>query len=302
MTTDIAVVDRMDPARPGRAGRVRAPHERLRRGRGRWIVLAAAVLLAVAMMVPFAIMLLNAFKSPTEYSTNGPLSLPTTVYTDGLVNFWNRVDYPGKLVNSIVISGSVAVLATFVSLLNAYALGIGRIKGRLWIVMLFLLANMLPQEALIYPLYYLAKQTGLYNTQLSVIIIFTVIQSAFGTYLLASVFSTFPPSVLEAAALDGASKWQVLWRVVFPISRPTLSVLVIFFFIWTWNEFFIPLVMLIDNSTQTIPVAIASLQGDRLMDAPTLNAGSLISLLPAVVFFLIFQRTLTRGITAGAVK
>jgi len=265
-------------------------------------VLAAAVLLAVAMMVPFAIMLLNAFKSPTEYSTNGPLSLPTTVYTDGLVNFWNRVDYPGKLMNSIVISGSVAVLATFVSLFNAYALGIGRIKGRLWIVMLFLLANMLPQEALIYPLYYLAKQTGLYNTQLSVIIIFTVIQSAFGTYLLASVFSTFPPSVLEAAALDGASKWQVLWRVVFPISRPTLSVLVIFFFIWTWNEFFIPLVMLIDNSTQTIPVAIASLQGDRLMDAPTLNAGSLISLLPAVVFFLIFQRTLTRGITAGAVK
>jgi len=302
MTTGIAVVDRMDPAQPGRAGRVHAPHERLRRGPGRWIVLAAAVLLAVAMMVPFAIMLLNAFKSPTEYSTNGPLSLPTTVYTDGLVNFWNRVDYPGKLMNSIVISGSVAVLATFVSLFNAYALGIGRIKGRLWIVMLFLLANMLPQEALIYPLYYLAKQTGLYNTQLSVIIIFTVIQSAFGTYLLASVFSTFPPSILEAAALDGASKWQVLWRVVFPISRPTLSVLVIFFFIWTWNEFFIPLVMLIDNSTQTIPVAIASLQGDRLMDAPTLNAGSLISLLPAVVFFLIFQRTLTRGITAGAVK
>ena len=302
MTTDIAVVDRMDPARPGPAGRVHAPHERLRRGPGRWIVLAAAVLLAVAMMVPFAIMLLNAFKSPTDYSTNGPLSLPTTLYTDGLVNFWNRVDYPGKLMNSIVISGSVAVLATFVSLLNAYALGIGRIKGRLWIVMLFLLANMLPQEALIYPLYYLAKQTGLYNTQLSVIIIFTVIQSAFGTYLLASVFATFPPSILEAAALDGASKWQVLWRVVFPISRPTLSVLVIFFFIWTWNEFFIPLVMLIDNSTQTIPVAIASLQGDRLMDAPTLNAGSLISLLPAVVFFLIFQRTLTRGITAGAVK
>src|SRR5665647_2095083 len=119
---------------------------------------------------------------------------------------------------------SVARTATLVSLFNAYALGIGRIKGRLWIVMLFLLANMLPQEALIYPLYYLAKQTGLYNTQLSVIIIFTVIQSAFGTYLLASVFATFPPSILEAAALDGASKWQVLWRVVFPISRPTLSV------------------------------------------------------------------------------
>ncbi|NTW41115.1 MAG: carbohydrate ABC transporter permease [Cellulomonadaceae bacterium] len=302
MATEIAVVP---PVLTGRKARSATPAPRraaLQRGPLRWVVLAVTVLVAVLMMVPFVIMLLNAFKSPAEYAADGPLSFPSTFYTDGLVNFWNRVAFPGKLWNSILISGSVAVLATIVSLLNSYALGIGRVRGRMWIVTLFLLANMLPQEALIYPLYFLAKETGLYNTQLSVIIIFTVIQSAFGTYLLSSVLSTFPPSVLEAAALDGASRWQVLWRVVFPVSRPTLSVLLIFFFIWTWNEFFIPLVMLIDNATQTIPVALASLQGDRLMDAPTINAGSLVSLLPAVIFFLIFQRTLTRGITAGAVK
>jgi len=280
----------------------RRVRNRFQQGSVRWVILALALLVALLMMIPFVIMLLNAFKSPAEYAANGPVSLPSSLYFDGLVNFWNRVNFPEKLVNSIWISGAVAIAATLVSLLNAYALGIGRVRGRLWIVGLFLLANMLPQESLIYPLYYLAKQVGLYNNQWSVIIIFTVIQSAFGTYLLASVFSTFPSSILEAAALDGAGKWQVLWRVVFPISRPTLSVLVIFFFIWTWNEFFIPLVLLIDNATQTIPVALASLQGDRLMDAPTINAGSLISLLPAVFFFFIFQRTLTRGITAGAVK
>ncbi|HEY3438604.1 MAG TPA: carbohydrate ABC transporter permease [Actinotalea sp.] len=302
MATEPVLLPTVLPTAPARGVAADARTDRLRHGSLRWVILAAAVLVGLLMMVPFVIMLLNAFKSPSDYSANGPLTLPKSLYTDGLVNFWNRVEYPGKLLNSVVISGAVAVLATGVSLFNAYALGIGRVKGRLWIVTLFLLANMLPQEALIYPLYFLAKQTHLYNTQLSVIIIFTVIQSAFGTYLLSSVLSTFPPSVLEAAALDGASKWQVLWRVIFPISRPTLAVLVIFFFIWTWNEFFIPLVMLIDNATQTIPVALASLQGDRLMDAPTINAGSLISLLPAVVFFLIFQRTLTRGITAGAVK
>jgi raffinose/stachyose/melibiose transport system permease protein len=135
-----------------------------------------------------------------------------------------------------------------------------------------------------------------------VIIIFTVIQSAFGTYLLASVLGTFPQALLEAAALDGAGKWTILRHIVFPNVRPTLAVLLVFFFVWTWNEFFIPLVMLIDNGTQTVPVALASLQGDRLMDAPTTNAGALISLLPAVLFFLVFQRTLTRGVTAGAVK
>jgi raffinose/stachyose/melibiose transport system permease protein len=79
-------------------------------------------------------------------------------------------------------------------------------------------------------------------------------------------------------------------------------VLLIFFFIWTWNEFFIPLVLLTSNDTQTSPVALASLQGDRMMDAPTTNAGALVSLVPAVIFFLLFQRNLTRGVTAGAVK
>ncbi|GGS05825.1 MULTISPECIES: carbohydrate ABC transporter permease [Micromonospora] len=283
----------------GRARRVRDRHHR---GAGRWVVLALVTVAALVMLVPFAFMLLNAFKSPGDYSTNGPLSWPSEFYTKGLRTYWEQVDFPVKLWNSILISGSVAVAGVLVSLLNAYALGIGRVRGRLWIIGLFLLANMLPQEALIYPLYHFAKEAGLYNTRLAVIIIFTVIQSAFGTYLLASVLSTFPRQLLEAAALDGAGKWRTLWRVVLPNLRPTLAVLLVFFFIWTWNEFLIPLVMLIDNQTQTVPVALASLQGDRLMDAPTTNAGSLLSLVPAILFFLIFQRTLARGITAGAEK
>jgi len=279
----------------------RAP-DRHHRGVARWIVLALVTAAALAMLVPFAFMLLNAFKSPGDYSTNGPLSWPSEFYTKGLRTYWEQVDFPLKLWNSVLIAGSVAVLAVLVSLLNAYALGVGRVRGRLWIIGLFLLANMIPQESLIYPLYHLAKEAGLYNTRLAVIIIFTVIQSAFGTYLLASVLGTFPRTLLEAAALDGAGKWRILWRVVLPNLRPTLSVLLVFFFIWTWNEFLIPLVMLIDNQTQTVPVALASLQGDRLMDAPTTNAGALLSLVPAILFFLIFQRTLARGITAGADK
>jgi len=279
-----------------------ANKSRHHRGKARWVVLALAVLVALAMLVPFIIMLLNAFKSPADYSQNGPLSFPNEFYTEGVKNFWTRVNFPQKLVNSIWISGAVAVAGTLLSLFNAYAIGVGRVKGRLWIVTLFLLATMLPQEALIYPLFTMASDVGLSNSPWSVIIIFTVIQSAFGTYLLSSVLGTFPKALLEAAALDGASRWQVLWKVVFPVVRPTLSVLMIFFFIWTWNEFFIPLVMLTTNDTQTIPVALASLQGDRMMDAPTTNAGALVSLVPAVIFFLLFQRTLTRGVTAGSVK
>jgi raffinose/stachyose/melibiose transport system permease protein len=254
------------------------------------------------MIAPFVLMVMNAFKDPAQYSTGGPLALPTSLYTDGLVKFWNTVDFPVKLWNSVWTSGAVAVGGTALSLLTAYAIGVGRVRGRMWIVMVFLLANMLPQEVLLYPLYTMAQQVGLNNSGWSIVIIFTVIQSAFGTYLLASVLGTFPRALLEAAALDGANSWTVLWRVVFPIVRPTLSVLMIFFFIWTWNEFFIPLVMLTTPDSQTVPIALASLQGDRMLDVPTLNAGALVSLVPTLIFFLIFQRTLTRGVTAGAVK
>lgn len=267
-----------------------------------WVVLAVAIVLGLFIAVPLLLILINSFKSPGDYNSSGPLSLPKELYFDGISAFWNRVDFPLKLWNSFFISGTVAVLAVGLSMLNAFALGIGRIKGRLWIVVLILLANMLPQEVLLYPLYFLFKQVGLYDNPWSVIITFTVIQSAFGTYLLSSVFSTFPKEVLEAAALDGAGRWHVLWRVVFPISRPTLSVLLIFFFIWTWNEFLIPLTFLVSNANQTVPVAITALQGDRLMDVTTTSASALLGLLPTLVFFLIFQRTLTRGITAGAVK
>jgi raffinose/stachyose/melibiose transport system permease protein len=269
---------------------------------GDWMILLVAILIGLLIAVPFFLILINSFKSPADYNAAGPLTLPTDLYFDGMINFWQRVDFPEKLWNSFFISSVVAILAVLVSLLNAFALGIGRVRGRTWIVLLILLANMLPQEVLLYPLYFMFKSVGLYDNQWAVIIIFVVIQSAFGTYLLASVLGTFPKEILEAASLDGANKWTMLWRVVYPITKPTLSVLVIFFFIWTWNEFLIPLTFLVSNASQTVPVSIAVLQGDRLMDVTTTSASALLGLLPTLIFFLIFQRTLTRGITAGAVK
>lgn len=288
---------RATTARPVRSARARS-----KGGVGRFVVLAGLGLLMIIMLSPFAIVVINAFKSPSEYATNGPLALPQGLYLQGIIDFWDRVDFGRKLLNSVVISGSVALLGVGLSLLSAYALGIGRMRGRMWILVLFLIANALPHEALVYPLYYLAKLVHLYDTQLSVIIIFTVIQSAFGTYLLSSVLAAFPREILEAAAVDGASRRQILRHVIVPNSRPTLAVLFTFFFIWTWNEFFLPLIFLISNDNQTVPVALGVLQGQRLMDATTSAASALLGIVPAVLFFLLFQRTLTRGITAGAVK
>jgi raffinose/stachyose/melibiose transport system permease protein len=273
-----------------------------RRNPARFAVLVGLLILLLLVVAPLLVVVINAVKSPADYAGHGPLALPQHLYFRGIVDFWNRVDFGEKLWNSFISSFAVAVLGVLLSILNAYALGIGRVRGRLYFLVFFLVANLLPQEALIYPLYYFSKQLGLYDNLLSIIIIFTVIQSAFGTYLLTSVYAEFPTELLEAASIDGAGKWRSLWRVVVPVSRPTLGVLFTFFFIWTWNEFLLPLVFLISNDKQTVPVALGVLQGDRLMDATTTSASALIGILPAMLFFVIFQRTLTRGIAAGAIK
>lgn len=269
---------------------------------GEWILLIGAIILALIVMFPLIMLVLNAFKSPQDYASSGPLEFPKSFYTDGIVNFWNEKHFPRALWNSIFISGMVAILAVLISILNAFALGIGRVRGRTWITLLFLMANLLPQEMLVYPLFTMFDKMHLLSNSWSVILTFTVIQSAFGTYLLASLYSTFPREILEAASIDGASRWRILRSVVVPISKPTLSVLMTFFFIWTWNEFLLPLSFLNREESLTVPLVLQQLSGERQTDVTTLIGATLISVIPTIVFFLIFQRTLTRGITAGAVK
>lgn len=288
--------------RPSPAADRAASRLRHRRGVTRWVVLTLLGLATLATLFPFAMAALNAIKTVEDYTTHGPLGQPRSFDLTAIKDFWQNVDYTNKLLNSILISTSVAVLGTVISVLNAYAIGIGRIKARNALLVLLLLATTIPQEALIYPLYYLAKAIGLYDTKLVVIIIGAVLSSAFGTYLLASVLSAFPSEILEAARIDGAGRWQVLRHVVVPVIRPTLMVLMTFFFIWTWNDFFLPLIMLVSNDNQTVSVALGSLQSQYTSSPTGLAAASLMGILPAVVFFLIFQRTLTRGAVAGAVK
>ncbi|WP_233494059.1 carbohydrate ABC transporter permease [Desertihabitans brevis] len=272
------------------------------RGPVRYLVLALAVAVALVMVAPFGLLVLNAFKTSADYSTNGPLAWPEAFSLDAFQGYLARVDFPVALANSVLSSTLVAFAAVALALISAYAIGVGRIRSSSAVVAVLLVATMLPHEALIYPLFYLAQATGTINTIWSVVIIFTVFHAAFGTYILASVMGTIPKELLEAAAVDGATRWQILWRVLLPTLRPTLSVLVVFFFIWTWNEFYIPLVLLGSPDSHTIPIALSTLRGQYSIDVTVINAGSLLSLLPTLVFFFLFQRTLSRGVTAGAVK
>lgn len=266
--------------------------------------LSLVILSALLMVILFPIFMiaLNSFKTEDEYFGNGPLSLPAKISLDNIRAVWDRLDYTIKLRNSLIISLATAILGVGVSLFNAFALGIGRVKGRAFFLVFFILAIMLPQEVLAYPLYYMFKRIGLYNSKLAIIIIFTVLHSAFGTYLLTSVFGAFPRELIEAGIIDGCNKLQLLFRIVVPISTPSLSVLFVFFFIWTWNEFFLPLIFLVSNATQTVPLAIAMFQGQRGTAATFQSTASMLGVLPCLIFFILFQRTLAKGIAVGSIK
>jgi raffinose/stachyose/melibiose transport system permease protein len=283
------------PARTNRSARSR-------RGISGWTILILLAVAAVLMVFPFWLALINAFKPSAEYIADGPIGVPTQLDFTAIIDFWIGVNFNQKLLNSVILSGSVALIAATLSLLSAFAIGIGRLKGRVWILAVFMLAFTIPQEALVYPLFVLSRELNLYDSLLGVTIILAVLQSAFGTYMLASVLGSFPMEVLEAARLDGASRFQILRLIVLPLTRSTLAVLVTFFFIWTWNDFFLPLVLLPSAANQTVSVSLGALSGQYTSDPTALAAASMAGILPALIFFLLFQRTLMRGVNIGAIK
>jgi raffinose/stachyose/melibiose transport system permease protein len=260
------------------------------------------IVLLLIMLLPFGLVTINSFKTETEYYANGPFRLPKSLNLDTLKKVWDMMDFPIKLRNSIAISLSTALLAIIISLFTAFPLGIGKVKGKYFFIVFFLMANVLPQESLVYPLYYFFKLVGLYDTQFSLILTLATLYSSFGTYFLSSVFSAFTKEIIEAAEIDGCNKLQLLFRIVLPLSMPSLSVLFVFFFIWSWNEFFLPLIFLISNNNQTIPIAMALARGEYGATVTSQAAASLLGVIPCIIFFALFQRTLTKGITLGSIK
>ncbi|OIQ78792.1 lactose transport system permease protein LacG [mine drainage metagenome] len=273
-----------------------------RKGVSAWVVFIVVFIVALVWLFPLWMAVVNSVKTPKDFLLHGPLTLPRHLHWTSISGFWNDVDFPQKLMNSTLISLFVAIFGVTLSFLTAYAIGIGRIKGRFFVLGIFMVAFTVPQESLVFPLFRLSIATHLYNSIWAIVIIFSVIYSAFGTYMLSVVLSAFPPEILEAAKIDGANTRRILWNVVLPIVRPTMFALATFFFVWVWNEYLIPLILLADNANQTVSVSLGVTSGQYTSDPTTQAAAALLGIIPSVIFYLIFQRTLSRGVTLGAVK
>jgi raffinose/stachyose/melibiose transport system permease protein len=265
------------------------------------IISMALGLLMLLVIMPFFSIFLASLKTPAEL-VKGALSLPKEWLWSNYADAWTQAHFNDYLANSIIVAVSVVVISTFLSILSAYAFGKMRFRFSAILMAVFLLGIMAPQEAYIVPLYYLVKRIGLIDTYWAMILPQIGMSVCFGTFWLSGFFRNFPRELVDAAKIDGCGEWGILWRVIIPNASAAITTLVVLFFVWTWNDFLIPLVMVSSDALRTLPLGLAFFQGKYSSNVPLIAAGAMIVTLPTLIIYIFFQRKFVHGITAGALQ
>lgn len=231
-----------------------------------------------------------------------PAFLPTDITWGNFAEAWDLGRFGTYLRTSAVVSTSVVVLATVFSVMAGYAFGTMHFRGSAVLFYVLLLGIMVPTEAIVVPLFFDLRDLGLTNTLLALVLPQTAQSVAFGTFWMRAYFRSSSRAMVEAARIDGAGHWRTLWSVLLPIGRPAMITMIVLVFMWTWNEFLIPLVMVTDESLRTAPLGLAFFQGQYTADFGLLAAGAAIVATPVIIVYLFLQRHFIRGMVEGAVK
>ncbi|MEP9381521.1 carbohydrate ABC transporter permease [Nocardioides sp. KR10-350] len=215
---------------------------------------------------------------------------------------WVQGHFGTYLRNSVVVAVCVVVLSTALASLAGYAFGTMRFRGSSVLFYLLLLGLMVPSEAIVIPLYYDLRSLDLTNTYVSLVFPQVAQSLAFGTFWMRAYFRSASTDIVEAARMDGAGHFRILWSVLLPMGRPALATMALLIFMWTWNEFLLPLVMITDEGLRTAPLGLSNFQGQYTSGTALLAAGAVLVALPVVLVFLFTQRHFIRGMVEGAVK
>lgn len=215
---------------------------------------------------------------------------------------WDEGHFADYMLNSALVSLSVVAVSVAVSIMAGYAFGTMRFAGSTWLFYLFLFGIMVPSEAIVVPLFFDLRQLGLTDTLIAVAGPQAAQSIAFGTYWMRTYFRSSDTAITEAAIIDGAAPRQVLWQVQAPIARPTILTLVVLIFMWTWNEFLIPLVMSPTGDLRTAPLGLAFFQGQHVTNYALLGAAAVWVAAPIVILYLFAQRYFIAGMTEGSYR
>lgn len=223
----------------------------------------------------------------------------------GVENFslaWDQGRFSTYLRSSVIVSVVVVAVATVFSIMSGYAFGTMRFPGRAIIFYVILIGIMVPTEVIVVPLFFDFRSLGVTDTYAALILPQIAQSVAFGTFWMRAYFLSSSRDVVEAARLDGATHWQTLWRILAPMGRPAIITLMLLSFMWTWNEFLIPLVMVTSENLRTAPLGLAFFSDQYTTGFALLAAGAVIVALPVVILYLFLQRHFIQGIVEGSTK
>ena len=252
-------------------------------------------------VIPFGLLLLTSLKSKADVM-KGAFAIPAYPHFENYVNAWTDGRFGTYFVNSVIVVVPVVGVSILLGLIAGFAFAYLSFPFKKSIFVILTIGMMVPTEAFIIPLYYEMLYLHLINTYWVLILTQIALSVPFSTIFMASAMRQLPTEVLEAAVLDGATRPQVLLSVVVPLLAPAVSTLALFLFIWTWNEFLLPLILVNDDALRTLPIGALFFQGKYTVNTPVLTAGAVIVIAPIIVVYLIFQRKFIEGLTSGANK
>lgn len=265
----------------------------------RWLTHSVLIALLVLTFYPFIFMFLTSFKSVGQFYRNfWSVSLP--LHWENYIDAWWGVK--NYILNSIIVSGlslsGVLVLGT----LTSYVFVRFSFRGRTFLFYSVLCLLMIPGVLTLVPSYMIVKKLGLLNTHWVLILPYISGGQVFAIFILSSFFETIPKDLFDAATIDGAKEYKILWHLVVPLSKPILGVVAIMNLLWTWNEFMWPFVTLNDARTFVLPVGLLTYFGQYGANYGVMFAGYAIASIPLLLLFAFTARTFMRGISSGALK
>jgi multiple sugar transport system permease protein len=280
--------------------RTRQPHMISTKSLLSVVTTVAGIVIGLAMLLPVIWMVFTAFKPENDIVTFPPELWPRHFTLQHFIDVWHRIPFARLYLNTILFAGAVTVISLFFDSMAAYALARLQFRGREIVFVGILILLMLPFQVTLVPLYDMLNSIGLTNTVPGMIV--PRMTNAFGIFFLRQFFLALPNDLEEAARIDGAGEWRIFRQIIAPIAKPALLTLGLFHFQYNWNDLLWPLIMSSDLDNATLPAGLALFMGQHVVEYGLLMAGSLLALLPVVVFFLVIQRSFVAGIATTGIK
>jgi len=273
----------------------------------RKIYLAGAHRIAILLFVLFALFpifwLVKVSVTPNDLLYSEGVRLwPSRMTFDHFSHVLNNSSFPLFFRNSLIVSGSTAIIVTLLASLSGYALSRFNFRAKYWIVALMLLTQMFPLVMLIAPIYKIMAPLGLTNSLLGLVIVYSAFNVPFATFLMQSFFDGIPKDLEEAAKIDGATQFMAFRQIILPLTLPGIAATLGFVFTAAWSELLFALMLISGNDAATFPVGLLSFVSKFSVDFGQMMAAGVLALIPACLFFFLIQRYLVQGLTAGAVK